>query len=768
MPARPVKVMKFGGSSLATAARIRTVGEIILAEAKRNPVVVVVSAFGGITNQLLECARIAEAGGRGFEPLFEKIAAQHHAAIDELTAAGTREQTRAAVNLLLADLREVLHGIALLRHAPPRAVDMTASFGEQLSALVISAYLQSFRPAPFADARAFIVTDDHFTTANVDFAATNRKTRGWFKRASRRARGAPEAIPVVTGFIGATPEGVTTTIGRNGSDYTAAIVGAAIHAKAIEIWTDVDGVLSADPASVASAFVLPQVTYEEAMELSFFGAKVLHSATIAPAVANNIPIVIKNTLRPAAPGTVISSEPGEWEGVAKGVTSVDDITLLTLRGLSMVGVPGTAERLFRALAKAHVNVILISQASSEHTICFAVARADVASALTAVRSEFRLELQQRLTALDEKPQQSIIAVVGEGMKGHPGVSGEVFGALGRHNINVSAIAQGASERNISFVIDTVNQVRALNVIHHAFFEKHKRLAVAVIGVGTIGTALLRQLEQQRPYLLSRGFDVRIVAVADSRRFVTDAAGLNLQQWPELLAASSHRMNTARFARAIQAMELTDAVLIDCTASDAVVDGYPEFVEAGLHIITPNKRANVLPWTRYAELLDLVRKRRKYFLCEANVGAGLPVMSTLQDLVASGDVIVKVEGILSGTLSYLFNTYERERSFSDLVRQAHSMGLTEPDPRADLSGEDVARKLLILGRHTGAKMDLADVKAENLVPPPLRRGAFSDRFFTAFAAYDCQMAERLAAANARGRVLRYTGVLENGKATAGLF
>ena len=760
MPQLPLKVLKFGGSSVATPDRITTVGRIVLNQAKRSRLVVVVSAFGGVTNQLLESARLAEPGGTAYEALYNKIAARHHAALEALLPRAARPATVEAVDRLLTELREVLHGISLLRHAPPRALDVVASFGERLSAQIISAYLSRFTPAPFGDARQFVVTDDRFTNASVDFDATNRKIRAWHKKVSR-------TTPIVTGFVAATPEGVTTTIGRNGSDYTAAILGAALDASVIEIWTDVDGVLSADPGTVPAAFVLPQMSYEEAMELSYFGAKVLHSATMSPAVAKGIPIHIKNTLRPKAPGTVISAQPGDWSGVAKGITSVDDITLLTLRGLSMVGVPGTAERLFRALASARVNVILISQASSEHTICFAVSRSDAAAAVKGVRGEFRYELQQALTALDEKHHQTVIAVVGEGMKGHPGVSGEVFGALGRHNINISAIAQGASERNISFVIDAVNQTRALNVIHHAFFEKRKRLALAVVGVGNIGTTLLKQVDQQRPYLLARGFDVRTVAVADSKRFAVDAAGLDLSRWRETLDGSPHRMTGSALARALKAMELTDAVLVDCTASDAVVDAYPEFIEAGLHVITPNKRANVLPWTRYAELMDLVKKRHKYFLCEANVGAGLPVLSTLQDLVASGDVILKVEGILSGTLSYLFNNFEPGRAFSELVREAHATGLTEPDPREDLSGQDVARKLLILGRQMGLKMNLADVKAENLVPPGLRRGAFSDRFFAAYAKHDQELARRLAKAHARGNVLRYTGIVQNGKAVAGL-
>jgi aspartokinase/homoserine dehydrogenase 1 len=770
-----MRVLKFGGSSLATPARVQVVAGIVLDEARTEPIVLVVSAFQGITNQLIECARLAERGNPDAERVYEKIAARHREAVAALLGIRRGAAVRAEVNALLGELHDALHGIRLLGHCPPQALDITASFGERLSALIIAAHLNRSHRARFVDARQFVVTDDQFTEANVIFNQTNRKARRVF--ADMAKRGGRGIIPVVTGFIGATADGRTTTIGRNGSDYTAAIVGAALGASMIEIWTDVDGVLSADPRSVPSAFVLPEITYEEAMELSYFGAKVLHSATIAPAVAKSIPILIKNTFNPAAPGTRISrSQPsrrrfgpagrGGDDRPAKGITSVGDLTLLTLRGLNMVGVPGIAERLFRALASRRVNVILISQASSEHTICFAVSTADAAAARAAVQHEFRFELQNNLTALDERRDQAIIAVVGDGMKGRPGVSGKVFGALGRHNINISAIAQGASERNISCVVDTAQQTRALNVIHQAFFEARKPLAVVVIGVGNIGSALLRQLHQQRDYLLAHGFDLTVVGAANSKRFVLNPHGINLARWREELAASPRRMHPRVLAAEIAKLELTNAAIVDCTADETVVDAYPDFVNANLHIITPNKRANVLPWTRYAALMDLLRARQKHFLYEANVGAGLPIMSTLRDLVASGDVIQKVEGIFSGTLSYLFNAFDGSVPFSAIVRQAHELGLTEPDPRDDLSGQDVARKLLILARQTGSHMEIGDVRVESLVPRRLANGKPS-AFLTAYAAEDGAMQQRLDRGRSRGRVLRYVGTLEGNRASAGI-
>ena len=707
-----MRVLKFGGSSLATPAIIRNVGRILLDERRREPIIVVVSAFQGVTNQLLECARLAERGESAYEQTFEQIARRHRSAVARLVRR-RRVRVRAQVDALLIELRGTLQGIHLLRHCPTRALDMTASFGERLSALIIAAYLDQSHPAEFADSRQFVVTDDQFTHANVIFSKTNRAARAYFSRLFRRRAG---VIPVVTGFIASTEDGQTTTIGRNGSDYSAAIVGAAVGASVIEIWTDVDGVLSADPRAVSSAFVLPQISYEEAMELSYFGAKVLHSATIAPAVAKRIPILIKNTFNPAAPGTLISARrSADGEGLAKGITSIGDLSLLTLRGAGMVGVPGIAERLFRTLASRRVNVVLISQASSEHTICFGVRSADAARAVDGIGQEFRFELQHQLMRLEDKADQAILAVVGEGMKGRPGVAGKVFDALGRHNINISAIAQGASERNISCVINAAQQVHALNVIHEAFFETRKRLALAIIGVGNIGSALLRQLQQQHAYLLSKGFDVTVVGLADSKRFALAPEGINLSRWKETLAAARHRMTPDAFAEQIAGMELTNVALVDCTANPSIVDAYPAFIDADLHIITPNKRANALPWRRYTALMQLLERRQKYFLYEANVGAGLPVMSTLRDLIASGDEIVRIEGILSGTLSYLFNTFDGSVPFSELVREAHTLGFTEPDPRDDLSGQDVARKLLILARQIGLKMDLQEVRVDSLVP-----------------------------------------------------
>ncbi len=756
--------MKFGGSSLATPDHIRRVGRMVLDAAAAGPIALVVSAFQGVTNELLACARLAERRDAACEQRFEQLAVRHRAAVGELLGANQACRTRAVVDQHLGELENVLHGIRLLAHCPPAALDLTASFGERLSAIIVAAYLNGFRPSRFVDARRFVTTDDRFTQANVDFARTTRAARQFFSDFWRDSAG---TVPVITGFIASTDDGRTTTIGRNGSDYTAAIVGAAFEASAIEIWTDVDGVLSADPKAVSSAFVLRNMTYEEAMEMSYFGAKVLHANTIAPAVAKSIPILIKNTFHPEAPGTLISRRAANGCAMAKGISSAGDLALLTLRTRGHHRVRGAAERLFRALSSVGVNVVLVSQASSEHAISVAVAGRDIAAAVEALNQEFRFERQHGLIALEQTPDQAIIAVVGEGMRGRPDVPGQVFGALARNNVHVRAMAQGSSGRNLSCIVDAAQQVRALNVIHQRFFERRKTLAVAVVGVGNIGGTLLRQLHDRQPYLRGRGFETRLIAVADSKRFAIARDGIDLARWRETLDASTRPMDPRALAHEIAALNLADAVLVDCTADPSIVDAYPEFVKANLHLITPNKRANVLPWRRYKAFGDLLAAQQKHFLYETNVGAGLPIISTLRDLIASGDVITRVEGIFSGTLSYLFNSFDGTQPFSALVRDAHRMGFTEPDPREDLGGQDVARKLLILARETGVSLELEDVTVESLVPRRLAGGPFSPAFLSDYAVMDAVMERRLRRARSSGAVLRYVGTFEGGRATAGV-
>jgi bifunctional aspartokinase / homoserine dehydrogenase 1 len=761
---RKMKILKFGGSSVAIPEYIRKVGAIVTEAARRERTIVVVSAFQGVTNLLIETARKAEEGDSSYKSVFDALHRRHTDTTQALLGSKMTGEITAQIERRFTDLSDVLHGIYLLRDCPPRSMDLVMSFGERLSAYIISSFIDTVYPSVYVDAREIVRTDDRFNYAKVLFEQTRKLTRlhinGLFKEHKNKV------IPVVTGFIGTTEDGRTTTIGRNGSDYTAAVIGAALNVSAVEIWTDVDGVLSADPKAVPKAFVLQHISYEEAMELSYFGSKVLHPATIAPAISNEIPILIKNTLNPKAPGTLIARKTENWIGAAKGISSIDNVSLLTLRGMSMVGVPGTAERLFRALAMNNVNVILISQSSSEHTICFAIDTSAIAGARKAIAHEFRFEFQNRLSLLDHKEDQTIIAVVGQGMKGTPGVAGKIFQALGQNNINVSAIAQGASELNISLVVDSAQKVRALNVIHQAFFEKRKRLALIVIGVGNIGSALLRLLHQQQAYLMKQGFEVRVCAVANSKKYAFSPEGIDLSRWREILDGSETKMNVDSLLGNINGFEFTNVALLDCTASPEIVGAYPKFVCANMHVITPNKIANVLPLKKYTALLDLLADRQKYFFYEANIGAGLPIISTLKDLIASGDRVVKIEGIFSGTLSYLFNIYNGTQPFSEMVSEAHRLGYTEPDPREDLSGMDVARKLLILARQLGLQMELRDIKVESLVPAALRRGPFTDSFYASYARHDFRMHKRYESARKNNAVLRYVATLEGDKAYAG--
>jgi bifunctional aspartokinase / homoserine dehydrogenase 1 len=758
-----LRVFKFGGSSLATPECIRAAARIVLDRIDGMPAVVVVSAFQGATDQLIECAQLAARNDPAWEHVYGRIAAQHRCAVDSLLSGGQAREIRARVDQQLGDLRDTLEHVWVL--GPARsALDLVASFGECLSARIVASYLSQFADVEFVDARHFVRTDGNFTRARVKFRKTNGTARQYFASFWRQSLA---RVPVVTGFIGRTDDGRTTTIGRNGSDYTAAIVGAALGASRIEIWTDVDGVLSADPRTVASAFTLPDLTYDEAAELAHFGATVLHAGTIGPAAAKSIPIVVKNTFNPAAPGTLISRKSVGAERPLHGIASIGDVTLLRFRGRLAIDSRDNTERLFKALASSRVNVMLSSQASSARTISLVVHSSEAAVAAHAIRQEFRAELRQRTAALGLKREQAIVALVGARATGQTDVVGRVFGALGRRDVAVTALVQGLSERHVTCVVDSAQRRRALKVLHETLFEKRRSLALAVIGVGNVGGALLRQLRERHAYFFEHGIDVRVVALADSRRFLVRPEGIDLRQWREQLDASTDEANPGSLAQAIAGLELVHAVLVDCTAAPAVVDAYPAFIKANLDIVTPNKLASTLPWRRYVALKRLLASHRKSLVCDSNVGAGLPVIATLRDLMASGETIAKVEGIFSGTLSYLFNTFDGAAPFSLLVRDAHAMGYTEPDPRRDLSGEDVARKLLILARQIGMKMELEDVEVERLVPRHLNDTAFSPHFFTAYGAHDAEMQERVRGARSRGAVLRYVGTLEGGHARAEL-
>lgn len=766
-----MKLMKFGGSSLANAETIRQVAQIILAAVNHEPVRVVVSACQGVTDILLECSQQAAKGRKKFHSIYQKLAEQHLNCLYALFQGQHRlieQNAEKNIRMLLTDLKNLLEGVWLLREAAPSALDHIAGFGERLCGELVTAILQCSHSAQFVDTRSLIVTDAQFTQASVKMPETFRRLRRWYAHFSQTD---VNCIPIFTGFIAATEDGRSTTIGRNGSDYSAAIIGAALSVRVVEIWTDVDGVYSADPTLVDEAFVVPELSYEEAMELSYFGAKVLHPATLGPLRDHHIPLIVKNTFHPDQAGTLISAEKNNLltRSPATGITAIDGMTLLNWIGRRRVEISTWVERLFHTLSAAGVNVFFISQASSQHSLSIAIRTSDLRRAREILRAAFKNELKQHWVRLEEKSGQMIVAIVGEGMKGVPGIAGKMFYSLGQQGVSVRAIAQGASEHNISLVIDAKQQARALNLIHDAFFSQDKKLGLVLVGVGNVGATFLQMLASQMKALRARGFHLRLCAVANSRRMKIHHAGIDPEKIVEILSKTQHSEKTDldKLILAARDADFLPWVFIDCTASSELVYRYAEIARAGMHIVTPNKKANVLPMPVYRELLAEFRAEQRHFLYHTNVGAGLPVLSTMKDLLAGGDQIIRIEGVLSGTLSYLFNYYDGKTAFAEVLRQTQLAGFTEPDPREDLSGYDVARKLVIMAREMGLAMELEDVTVENLVPNALRGGKFSDSFYLRYEKFEKEMRKKFMQAQKQNCVLRYVGTLFEGKATAGL-
>jgi aspartokinase/homoserine dehydrogenase 1 len=573
---------------------------------------------------------------------------------------------------------------------------------------------------------------------------------------------------VVTGFIARTPQGIQTTLGRNGSDFSASVFGALLDAAEIHIWTDVDGVLSADPRRVPNAQVIDSLSYNEAMELAYFGAKVIHPQTMAPAVGRSIPIYIRNTFNPAGPGTLICAKP-DSDLLVKGITTIEGIALLNIEGAGMIGVPGTAHRLFGALREEGISVILISQGSSEHSICCAIPQDQAERAERVVRAAFARELDEgQIQSVESSPDLAILAVVGDGMAGTPGVSAKVFNALGAAAVNVRAIAQGASERNISVVVDGKHATRALRATHASFYLSPNTLSIGIIGPGTVGRVLIDQLASQRARL-AREFklDLRVRGIMGSKQMLLSEQGADLDHWRDELKSQAQPSDLRRFVEHVRVDYLPHTVIIDCTADGEVASHYREWLEMGIHVVTPNKKANSAAMSYYDSLKAARRTGGSHYLYEGTVGAGLPVIQTLRDLRETGDEIDSIEGIFSGTLAYLFNVYDGSVPFSKIVRDAKQLGYTEPDPRDDLSGTDVARKLTILAREMGLRIEMSDVKVESLVPVDLSQGSI-DEFLDGLTAHDAAMQQRFATAQAAGKVLRYVGrITAKGEATVGV-
>ncbi len=751
-----MRVLKFGGTSVATVESLGRVLDIVsqaVTESKADGgdgrVVVVVSAMGGVTNQLIAAMGRGAKRDDSYQQVWADLQARHMESAAALAGDGT-EELQQSLGQSFADLKDLLHGTYLLREASPRTRDGILAYGERLSAALVAAILRARGMAAEAvDARRMILTDDHFGRAQVDFTASYERIRQVLSEI--------DGVAVVTGFTGATAEGQTTTLGRGGSDYTAALLGAALKASAVELWTDVDGVMSADPRWVEGAFPQHQMSYAELMELSHFGAKVVYPPTIHPARSHNIPLLIKNTFAPEAPGTRVVEKSADNPFPIRGIASINHVAMMRLEGDGMVGVPGIAGRLFGALARHDVSVILISQSSSEHSICFAVAPEDAAPAESAVAKEF--ELEHRLGIIDPlvvEDEQSVVAAVGEQMRQHPGIAGHLFSVLGRQGISVKAISQGSSELNISLVVDRPHEKKALGSIHQAFFApRRRRLALALMGPGRVGSELLSQVQSAAPSLLiQEDLEVVVVGIANSRRMLMDRRGIDLNAWQPLLAEAPalDLRSWQDFLTHGDGNDLT--VLADCTASDTPGGLYLSLLEADCGVVGANKRPFSGPYEHFSALWETSRRGRGALFLEATVGAGLPVLGTLEDLRRTGDRIRRIDGILSGTVNAVLEMLHDGLTFSAAVRQAHEHGLTEPHPWDDLSGGDVARKLCILSRLSGRRVEMDELRVEPVMADRGWQAMDIETFWQDLGAVDDDFQALVAKAKADDCRLRY--------------
>ena len=754
---RPVYVHKFGGTSVATAERIRRVVDLVSDEDSDGLRIVVVSALSGVTDTLLEAIDLAIARAGNHGDILRELGTRHLAVADALASDAEEASLRGLIEARMLDLTELLDGVYLLRECTDRARDAVVGLGEQLSApIVAAAFRAAGQSAEAIDTRDIICTDASFGQANVLFDETNERVRARFDSCDKGD------ILVATGFIASTVRKVSTTLGRSGSDYTATIIGGALGAERVTIWTDVDGVLSADPRLVPEAFVLPRLSYREAAELAYFGAEVLHSRTMRPLLLQNIPLCIRNTLDPSAPGTLISKDTTTMEGHVKAITTIRDVAVIMLEGTGLAGVPGISARALTALAARDINVLLIAQASSEQSLCTVVSSGDAEISANLIREEFELELVRGDVArVYTMGQCAIVSVVGDNMRQRPGLAGRMFSTLGRDGVNVLAIAQGAAETNISAVISDAEGKHAVHALHDEFALLRHRVHVFLIGAGVVGRALLKMLEHQQETLLhSLRLNIQLVGLANTRKMAWDVEGIPFAHAVEALENGKQGGIDAVMDQ-LQAGRLHRMMVIDATASEQVASKYPELLSRSISIITPNKRANTQDQSFYEELLSTSHRRQVPYLYETTVGAGLPVISTLRDLIRSGDRVIRIEGVFSGTLAYIFYSMAMGMKFSEAVRTARERGYTEPDPREDLQGEDVARKILILARETGLQVERSDIAVDSLVPPSLREVPLAE-FMERATELDAIWKERIEEAAGAGQRLQYIGRMEEGR------
>ena len=748
-------VHKFGGTSVANAERYRAAAEIVLVSEPGERVGIVVSAMSGVTNELIKAVELAARRDSAYLTILASLERRHLQTITDLQLSPAQTESLSKTIAFDFDaLEEVLRGVWITRLPSERIIEFVSGHGELWSAQLLHAYLEALgHSSSWLDARDVLVVEPQSNTVVIDWPLSQEKLKNW------QLDHADTKLLIITGYIAATHDGVATTLKRNGSDFSGSIFAALLGASSLVIWTDVDGVYSADPRRVPEAVIVPELSYQEAAELAYFGAKVIHPNTMLPAIRNDITVWIKNSLRPEAPGTRISGASSSDIPI-KGFAAVEDMALLNVEGTGMIGIPGVAHKLFGALRAVDVSVVMISQASSEHSICFAVPQSESELAKRTVAETFFAEMQRgEVQTVDSRDSCCIVAMVGDGMIERLGMSGKFFSALGKAGVNVRAIAQGSSERNISAVIEQHEATKALQALHSAFYLSSQTLSIGVIGTGLIGRTFLDQLAARVEELRrERGIDLRVRGIMNTKRMILHDRQLPLDSWQDELRASSTEADVETFVNHVHAAHLPHTVLIDATASDALPGYYESWLSRGINVITPNKKCNAGPMASYRSLRETARKSQRYFLYETNVGAGLPVIHTLRDLIETGDEIIRIEGVLSGTLSYIFNSLNGTRTFSEIVREAHKLGFTEPDPREDLSGVDVARKLIILAREMGLEVEMDSVQVESLVPEDLDS---PDKL-------DQTIADLLSSARAKGEVLRYVGAIDaDGSMSAGL-
>ena len=756
-----MKVLKFGGSSVANSTNIEKVLNIVANGSVDQNVVVVVSAMGKTTNALINGATLAAQKNDEYLKVLKELENHHFRVVEELIPVKHQSSVKSRVKQLLNQLETIYEGCFLLRELSPKTLAKVSSFGELLSSFIIAKAANEKFKTTYKDTRELIVGSDHYNNAVVDFPATFKNCKEYFSTNSQK-------VTIVPGFVARTIHGKTTTLGRGGSDFTASIIAAALNASELQIWTDVSGMYTANPSVVRQASVIEHISYHEAMELSHFGAKVIYPPTIQPVLRKEIPIVIKNTFQPNDSGTLITKETSRNKPV-KGISHIENISLVTLEGNGMVGVPGFSKRLFEVLFLHQINIILITQASSELSICLAISDDDAIKAKKVIDEVFEYEIQlQKVKPVKIEKQLCIIALVGDNMRNYHGLSGKMFSALGKNNINIRAIAQGASEKNISAVIDKMEAKKALNTLHERFFEERvKELNLFVTGVGNVGEKFLAQIKKKKKYIKENlKLKIRVIGISNSRLMFFNENGIDLSNWKELLKSGKKASIDSYFAR-VSSLNLRNSIFIDITANHAVSEMYETYLRRNIAVVTCNKIACASSSSNYKMLKNVSRKSNVSFLYETNVGAGLPIIDTLKNLIASGDRVHKIQAVLSGSLNYVFNKFDVSTTFSTVVKQAMDEGYTEPDPKIDLSGIDVARKILILARESGYDMDLEDIENNSFLSIESLNTKNNEEFYQSLENDESRFQMILQEANAKNCRLKYVAEFENGKAKVGL-